>query len=117
MVAYNFKKQFAPSVKDGSKTSTIRALRKKGEHAKMGDHLQLYYGMRTKHCRKLLDAVCTGSTPISITEDGIELNQQMVAPDHRDGIAKRDGFESWEGLRDFIAEEHGFPFNGALITW
>ena len=50
MVAYNFQKQFADAVERGEKRQTIRAPRRDGRHAKVGDKLQLYTGMRTKQC-------------------------------------------------------------------
>ena len=55
MVLYGFKNQFAPLVANGSKVHTIRDYRKDDRHAKPGDRLQLYTGLRTKQCKKLLD--------------------------------------------------------------
>jgi len=46
MPALNFKKQFSPSVRDGSKLQTIRMKRK--HPIKVADKLFLYTGMRTK---------------------------------------------------------------------
>lgn len=57
MVAYNFSERFAGPVERGEKRQTIRKPRVNG-HAKVGDSLQLYTGMRTASCRKLRDAVC-----------------------------------------------------------
>jgi hypothetical protein len=54
MPAYNFQKQFAPLVQSGEKRQTIRTLGKRS-HAQPGNKLQLYTGMRTKQCRKLVD--------------------------------------------------------------
>ena len=117
MVAYNFQKQFAEAVASGQKRQTIRALRKDGRHAKQGDRLQLYTGMRTKACRKLRDAVCHDACPILIEHDKIwtfepqELHLDLAA------WAKRDGFESWGAMRAFFEQTHGLPFNGVLISW
>lgn len=58
MPLYNFKKQFAPYIKDGSKPHTIRAIRK--HPAKPGDTLFLYTGLRTKYVEKLIEPpTCT----------------------------------------------------------
>jgi hypothetical protein len=65
MPAYSFKERFVPMVKDGSKSHTIRARRKKG-FAKPGDTLYLYYGMRTKFCTKLREEICTDVKTIVI---------------------------------------------------
>lgn len=52
MPAYSFKERFVPWVKDGSKPGTIRGFRK--YPVKPGQFAHLFYGMRTKHCIKLL---------------------------------------------------------------
>lgn len=54
MVAYNFQAQFADAVHRGFKRQTIRAPRKHG-HVQAGAPVQLYTGMRTRGCRKLID--------------------------------------------------------------
>jgi len=66
MVAYNFQKQFEQKIKDGSKKHTIRRHSKRRQ-AQRGDALQLYFGMRTKHCRKICrDKRCFGALNIDI---------------------------------------------------
>ena len=120
MVAYNFQKQFADAVERGEKRQTIRAPRKDGRHAKVGDNLQLYTGMRTKQCRKLRDAICHDECPIRIEKDQIwtfqpqELHYQ---PRVLEAYAKADGFDSWETMRDWFEAQHGLPFSGVLIRW
>ncbi|MEJ0016825.1 MAG: ASCH domain-containing protein [Acetobacteraceae bacterium] len=47
MVAYSFKRDFAAPILAGIKRQTIRADRRR--HARPGEVLQLYTGMRTKH--------------------------------------------------------------------
>ena len=116
MVAYNFQAQFASDVEAGVKRQTIRANRKR-KHAQPGDKLQLYTGMRTKSCRKLKDAVCCESCPVTIEEDKVwtfsptELNTDL------EGFAKQDGFSSWAMMRDWFAKIHGLPFEGTMIKW
>ena len=52
MVAYSFNSRFEVAIREGWKTQTIRAGRKR--HARPGEMLQLFCGMRTAHCRKAL---------------------------------------------------------------
>lgn len=58
MVAYSFHRMFAPDVEAMIKRQTVRAHRKR--HARIGEPVQLYTGMRTKQCRKLVipDPIC-----------------------------------------------------------
>ncbi|MFO0729377.1 MAG: MT-A70 family methyltransferase [Nitrospiraceae bacterium] len=57
MVAYSFKSRFLPPIARGLKRQTIRAPRSR--HARPGERLQLYAGMRTRHCYKIIpDPVC-----------------------------------------------------------
>lgn len=70
MPAYSFKERFVPMVLDGSKDCTIRARRKKG-FAKPGDSLYLYFGIRTKWCKKLREETCTKVHTIIIQKDSI----------------------------------------------
>ena len=117
MVAYNFQARFAPMVEDGRKRQTIRALRKDGRHAKVGDALQLYTGMRTKACRKLVDPdpTCVSASPVVIDENGIAgPNLVGIAPDQ---FALDDGFSCFDEMRAWLRETHGLPFHGVLIDW
>lgn len=65
MPAYSFKERFVPFVKDGSKPHTIRARRKR-QSIKKGSPLYLYFGLRTKHCIKLREEICTDVRTIFI---------------------------------------------------
>ena len=59
MVAYSFNTAFVRHVEDRSKRQTIRLPRKR--HARPGEDVQLFTGMRTKRCRKIIpDPVCVG---------------------------------------------------------
>ena len=120
MVAYNFQKQFADVVERGEKTQTIRAPRKNG-HAKVGDNLQLYYGMRTKQCRKLRDAVCTKCLNVTITRDFVRLSGgDRITMSNSHALirfASDDGFDSWQQMRDWFDDKYGLPFSGVLISW
>jgi hypothetical protein len=124
MVAYNFKAEFAADVGSLKKRQTIRANGKR-RHARPGEPLQLYTGMRTKACRKLVlpDPPCKSAEPISIwflsNGQGINVtvNGEPVEDRELDQLAQADGFRDADGLRQYVAEEYGLPFDGTLIKW
>ena len=71
MVAYSFKPMFAERIQSGAKCQTIRAHRKR--HAREGERMQLFTGMRTKHCERIIpDPLCLGVQPIRIDLRGLE---------------------------------------------
>lgn len=118
MVAINFKKIYAPKVESGSKTQTIR----RKARAKPGDKLQLYTGMRTKGCRKLMDAVCCAVDSVSITQEAPFFGQPGWWPKDKNVFAKRDGFQTYADMYEFFKETYGFGedgyiFNGYVIMW
>lgn len=113
MVAINFKKNFAALVEKGIKRQTIRENTK----ASSGKALQLYYGQRTRQCRKLLDAVCKATCPITLKQ-----NQATTAcggVGDLDAFARKDGFIDYVDMWKFFeprADENG-EFHGWLIEW
>ena len=99
MVAYGFKKFFAPQIEDGTKTHTIRGHRRR--HAHPGEQLQLFTGMRTIHCRKIIDdPICRQVLPIVIMSTDlidagiayIEINGMPLRRDEIEAFAISDGF-------------------------
>ena len=66
MVAYSFHRIFAPQVEALTKCQTVRGERRR--HARIGEPVQLYAGMRTRQCRKLIavDPICDFVAPIRI---------------------------------------------------
>lgn len=120
MVAYSFQASFAPLVASGEKRQTIRAEGKR-RHARVGDLLQLYTGMRTKSCRKLMapDPVCTFSDAVYLCR-GIGspavliAGQEVLSPD---AFARADGFKDFDAMLDWFGKTHGLPFVGVLIRW
>ncbi len=141
MVAYGFKKFFAPQIEDGSKTHTIRGHRRR--HAHPGEAVQLFTGLRTRQCRKIIaDPTCVSVLPIVITSTdligvGIAYIEIDGRPLHRDEIepfAISDGFDParLRGLapasligetaretmgRFWRAENPGSRFEGVIIAW
>lgn len=124
MPAFNFKKQFAPKIEDGTKVSTIRADRKDGrQHCKKGDTIALYTGMRTKVCQLLKRVVVTYTVRVTVQEDGFlyrspdgytagQYNKEAL-----DNLAKDEGFACWCDMTSFFKETHGLPFTGTYIRW
>ncbi|MEZ5674324.1 MAG: hypothetical protein R3D81_03455 [Thalassovita sp.] len=119
MVAYNFQAQFADAVANGQKRQTIRAPRKDNRHAKPGDKLQLFTGMRAKSCRKLRDAVCHDSCVIRLEHDKAWTfgPQELFIGDNLERLARSDGFTCWADMRDWFDKAHGLPFTGQMIRW
>lgn len=132
MVAYNFQRQFVPAIQAGKKHQTIRAYRKNNRHARVGERLQLYTGLRTKNCRKLFDKdpVCRAvdDAEIHITDAGkieqIVLNGRNLTSNEIEDFAKADGFMAANGLtaRDamgvFFQGYYGIGiFKGNVIRW
>lgn len=82
MVAYSFHQVFVPQIEAGLKRQTIRGHRRR--HARPGEPVQLYQGMRTRHCRKIFDPdpVCIGVEPVSILlKDGLVTVGMAGAPE------------------------------------
>lgn len=125
MVAYSFQKRFVTDIQTGRKPHTIRAHRKR--HARPGEMLQLYCGMRTKGCFKIIpDVVCPLVQDISIWVQselpsgiaGIEVAGFELDEDQVDGLARSDGFSDILQFGHFWADVHGTGrFDGALIHW
>ena len=115
MPALNFQKRFAAAVEVGDKTQTIRAYRKRP--IEVGDKLYLYTGMRTKLCRKLLDAVCESVSHIEIDWVNAGLDGLGLTDEECDKLAIDDGFDSYQQMVEWFDKTHGTPFRGVLIQW
>lgn len=119
MVAYNFQAQFADAIERGHKISTIRPVGKR-KHAKKGDRLQLYTGMRTKGCRKLRDAVCHDSYRINLYHDyAYSFDPAEIWHDEECArLAASEGFESYQDMARWFYDRYGeLPFHGVRVTW
>ena len=119
MVAFNFQKRFCGDVAIGKKLNTARRGK---QRAKVGDELQLYYGQRTKQCRKLTNAICVSVQPIRIGMDyGISLdNNAPLDSDEQHLFAEKDGFRDIDDLMKFFFPETRMTdddFVGYFYTW
>lgn len=121
MVAYSFKAQFRAPILAGTKRQTIRAERKR--HARPGEELQLYTGMRTRHCKIIGRARCFIVEPvrIGVADDWLEVGEQPRLTDFffLDAFARRDGFAAWGHMMEFWRREHPDTpvFSGVVIRW
>lgn len=120
MVAYSFKSHFAPPILAGTKRQTIRADRKR--HARAGEQLQLYTGMRTKHCQLIGRAECLSVWPVTLIlreVHSVVLEGFREIYGDLDAFARADGFKDWAELAGFWAANHpGVEiFDGVLIRW
>jgi hypothetical protein len=141
MVAYSYQKRFVEPMTSGHpvtgviKNQTIRAERKR--HARPGEMIQNYTGMRTKHCRLVIERRCLFALPISINvahgviafpDVGIhllplDLQRLVWGPGSIADFARRDGFLHWKDMAAFWHEQHPetvnpeYVFTGMLIRW
>lgn len=124
MVAYSFKPRFIDPIDSGRKRQTIRAPGRR-RHAKNGDDLQLYTGMRTRACRLIGRAICATAEPVEILFNLNELragNLVLRGWEQLDAFAQADGFTGWMEMREFWRAEHPVEFTagrfeGVLISW
>lgn len=124
MVAYSFKQRFVAPILAGTKRQTVRGARKR--HARPGEAVQIYTGMRTKHCRLIGRATCLDVLPITFMFSNGEGSQDdlilCAGLDHLgdlDAFARADGFANWAELCAFWRKNHPGvdEFHGVLIRW
>lgn len=133
MVAYNFQRRFVPAIESGAKCHTIRRISKR-RHARVGEFLQLYTGMRTKSCRKIFedDRICTLSSRIDLLilpncigairlGEARSYGKRLRHTDCEEQIerfAVEDGFDSAADMHAFWLDFHGAgTFRGMMIGW
>ncbi len=141
MVAYGFKPFFEPQVATGFKLQTVRSQRRR--HAQPGEAVQLYVGMRTRFCRKIVDPdpICTDTLPIVIETSSlidsiiaaIDINGRQLHRDEIEEFARADGFApkhinglaldmigktARDNMGAFWKANHAIGrFSGELIKW
>ena len=134
MVAYSFQKQFVAPILSGIKRQTIRSQRRR--HARPGEAIQLFTGMRTRHCTKIMpDPVCVGLDEVSIDLSPLaaflepvdaaaandfasvvrlHVNGRVMTGNDRETYAFRDGFSGMV----FKATEEPIPaWTGMVLFW
>lgn len=137
MVAYSFRPRFIDPIiaglepgplLPGMKRQTIRGANGGKRHARPGELVQLYTGMRTRSCKLLGVARCTVVEPVVLLLDppGLVIIGSTMTPNDEgeaarqlDAFAMHDGFRDWQDLVAFWAAEHAgvTRFEGVLIRW
>jgi len=120
VVAYSFKPRFAEPILAGTKGGTIRADRRR--HARPGEEMQLYVGMRTKQCQLITRTTCIAIEPIELDFEFHFIRwpqaRVIVSTTDLDALAVFDGFQSFEAMEDFWLTTHHAPqFQGWHIRW
>lgn len=127
MVAYSFQRRFATPIKLGLKTQTIRGPRNR--HARPGELIQLYTGLRTKAAAKICsDTRCVRVDPIHlrfspalggapVLLSAVDIDGFRVSD--LDHFARLDGFKGRRDMSAFWVQQHGpmAEFRGVLIIW
>lgn len=120
MVAYSFQPRFVDPIRTLAKRQTMRNRRRR--HARPGETVQLYTGLRSHRCRLIGTATCTRVAAVAL--DFVK-NEIVVGPAHidmadeLDWFARADGFDDWNDLRGWFADTHDAVANwsGVLIEW
>lgn len=124
----NFKPQFVPFVEDGSKTHSIRALRKDGKVPRAGETCHCYTGLRRKGARLLGRWPCVKVGDFIVFKDGLRrrvfIDEVELTFDEKNALAWRDGFRPEQGqgfafaaMSIFWDKTHRLPFDGKIIHW
>lgn len=133
MVAYSFQRQFAERILDGTKGGTIRAARKRqpyygtpgahrpAGHARPGEELQLYTGIRTKQCQLIARRQCVAVEPIILNFAAAMITfycrgARFDQPKDLHAFARFDGFSTWRELVSFWHQQHGCG-QGFFVGW
>ena len=117
-----FQPRFAPLVKDGTKRTTIRKVRKRNP-IKVNDVLSLrqWSGSRAYEPGStqivLRTEKCVRVDPIEIDVNRCKVDTISMSKPWRELIARNDGFATWNELIEWFTNTHGLPFTGELISW
>jgi hypothetical protein len=122
MVAYSFKDRFAGPILNGTKGGTIRASRGGRGHARPGEMLQLYTGMRTEECQHICDRKCLATSRILLNLDSMGKPAIIKIYDGASVCRYRgpalDGFADFAEMAKFWFTIHGpGRFDGWHIRW
>lgn len=120
MVALSFQSRFAPPIIARDKRHTIRSVRKRP--IVVGQPLQLYTGMRTRHCRLIGTAECIAVRVISIdfVHERVAIERTLIRTAPKlDAFAVLDGFRDWADMRRFWQKPgtEVSVFSGVMIRW
>jgi hypothetical protein len=132
LVAYTFTREFIEPIRAGAKGGTIRLARKgsvsrtrpeTGGHARPGDELSLYYGLRRPGCFLIKAERCFATVAVRIDTgrrevrlgDGGALRLTGAA---LEAFARFDGFDDFNAMAAFFQRAHkAVVFDGWNIQW
>ena len=109
-----FKRRFAPMIKRGQKTHTIRGYRK--ILPRIGEICHCYVDPRKKTMSLLGRWPCVRLQQISISEDAqIRIDGVVFDATEKELLARRDGFSLFDEMLRFWKGR--LPFEGQIIHW
>lgn len=120
MTAYNFHLMFVHPIVARIKRQTMRAHRRGGRHARPGELIQLYRGMRTKNCEKIIpDPICTALGEVEFDLRETDLERFLLIRDFDSCHLRVNGIpiEMWSDKNSFAVSD-GFPrFDEMVVFW
>ena len=120
MVAYSFQAQFLPPIAERTKQSTLRAPSNK-RLPRVGEPIQLYYGMRTKFCRLVGTATALKVERVWLDfQDGTAYYPSRLETElDIEAFAVTDGFANWDDLKNWFQDSMPgiLRWGGNRIFW
>lgn len=118
---FNFKRQFAQAVQDGTKRQTIRQNRADGKWPVPGDIACCYTGLRTSKTELLRESLITSVRTVRIECAGngeLFINGDPFTGHERAAFAQADGFKDWPSMLEFFKTQYKQDtFYGFCVTW
>ena len=118
---FNFKRQFAQAVQEGTKRQTIRQNRVDGKLPVRGDIACCYTGLRTSNTQLLRESLITSVLSVRIECVGsgeLFINGAPLTGHERTAFAQADGFKDWPSMLDFFKSQYmQDEFYGFCVTW
>lgn len=119
MVAYNFQPWFATLIVRGRKTSTLRRPRAGAGHARVGQMVHAFTGLRGPDCQRLLTAPCILSRGLELHASGVVIGGERVdCRDFYETLADQEGFDYFGDLQAWFDRRYGLPVTDLTqICW
>ena len=117
---FNFKREFASAVEQGTKRQTIRATRADGRRPKVGDQVKLYTSLRTRNARLLKASTVTAVMSVRLIHKFGEVivDGERFLTHQADVFAQADGFASKAAMLTWFREQYlGADFEGFCVQW
>jgi len=111
MVAFNFTKAFVDKVASGEKSATMRPTKR----AKVGDTLQLYTGLRTRHTKLIKLAKCTDVREVTVYNDRIEGLDELDESEFLELMGSAD--ESMDDFIGYFRKHCDLPYTCYMYIW